>query len=179
MQDETKTAQTPAEPEEPVTAPEPEVTVEDAPQAPTELEKLQSELTEQKTAYLRLAAEYDNFRKRTQKEKDRIYSDAVSDTAEKFFGLYDNLQRAVEQETADEAYKKGVVMIANAYMDVLKKLNVEQYGAVGDSFDPNFHNAVMHEENPELGENVISAVFQAGFRLGEKVIRPAMVKVAN
>ena len=146
---------------------------------PSETEQLQAELNEQKNAYLRLAAEYDNFRKRTQKEKDRIYADAQADTTAKFLGIFDNLERAVAQETADEAYKKGVVMIQSSYMDVLKKLGVEQFGEVGDAFDPNFHNAVMHEENPDLGESVLSDVFQRGFKLGDRVIRPAMVKVAN
>ena len=164
----------PAEAAEPAEEPavEPEI-------IPSETEQLQAQLDEQKTAYLRLAAEYDNFRKRSQKEKDRIYADAQADTTEKFLGIFDNLERAVAQETADEAYKKGVVMIQSSYMDVLKKLGVEQFGEVGETFDPNFHNAVMHEENPELGESVLSGVFQKGFRLGDRVIRPAMVKVAN
>ena len=159
-----------------------EATVEPAQEPeiiPSEAEQLRSELEEQKAAYLRLAAEYDNFRKRTQKEKDRIYADAQADTTEKFLGIFDNLERAVAQETADEAYKKGVVMIQSSYMDVLKKLGVEQFGQEGETFDPNFHNAVMHEENPELGESVLSGVFQKGFKLGDRVIRPAMVKVAN
>ena len=171
---------TPTEEEELPTAEQAaEGTVEEAPAEPTETEKLQAELAGQKEAYLRLAAEYDNYRRRTQKEKDRIYSDAAADTTEKFLGLYDDLERAVAQETADEAYKKGVVMIMAAYEEIMKKLGVARFGEEGDSFDPNCHNAVMHEENPDLGENVITTVFQKGFRLGDKIIRPAMVKVAN
>ncbi len=144
-----------------------------------EMEKLKAELAEQKNAYLRLAAEYDNFRKRTQKEKDRIYADAQADTTARFLGVFDNLERAVAQQTADEAYKKGVVMIMTSYLDILQKLGVAQFGEKGEHFDPNRHNAVMHEQNDELDESVLTEVFQKGFALGDRIIRPAMVKVAN
>lgn len=186
MQEEknTEAVQTPEETAAPVQETAPEQTpdrepVKEGTVEPGELEKTAAELAEQKNAYLRLAAEYDNFRKRSQKEKDRIYADAQADTTAKFLGIFDNLERAVAQETTDEAYKKGVVMIMNSYMDTLKKLGVEQFGEAGEAFDPNLHNAVMHEENEALGENVISQVFQRGFRLGDRTIRPAMVKVAN
>lgn len=146
---------------------------------PTELEKKEAELAAEHDQYLRLAAEYDNFRKRSQREKDAIYSDAVADTAKKFLPVYDNLLRALNNETADEAYKKGVEMIQNELVKILGSMNITAFGAVGDEFDPEKHNAVMHCEDETLSENVIAEVFQTGFIMGEKVIRFAMVKVAN
>ncbi len=144
-----------------------------------EMEKLRAELEEEKSSRLRLAAEYDNYRKRTAKEKDHIYTDAVADTLQKILPIYDNLERALKQETADEAYKKGVEMIMTAMEETLKKCDVVAYGEPGETFDPERHNAVMHTEDESLGENVITDVFQKGFIKGEKVIRFAMVKVAN
>ena len=144
-----------------------------------ELETLRRQLGEEKDKYLRLAAEYDNYRKRSQKEKDHIYSDGVADTLTKFLPVYDNLERAMQQATADEAYKKGVEMIMNAMTETLNKCGVEPFGAAGESFDPSMHNAVMHVEDESLGENVIESVFQKGFRIGDKVVRFAMVRVAN
>lgn len=129
--------------------------------------------------YLRLAAEYDNFRKRTQKEKDAIYQTAQSETVAKFLPVYDNIRRAVEQTTTDTAYAKGVEMTAAGLGEVLEKLGVTVFGEVGDVFDPEKHSAVMHIEDETLGENVIAEVFQKGFELKGKVIRFAMVKVAN
>ena len=129
--------------------------------------------------YLRLAAEYDNFRKRTQKEKDAIYQTAQSETVAKFLPVYDNIQRAVAQTTTDTAYAKGVEMTAAGLGEVLEKLGVAVFGEVGDVFDPERHSAVMHIEDESLGENVIAEVFQKGFELKGKVIRFAMVKVAN
>ena len=129
--------------------------------------------------YLRLAAEYDNFRKRTQKEKDAIYQTAQSETVAKFLPVYDNIQRAVAQTTTDTAYAKGVEMTAAGLGEVLEKLGVTVFGEVGDVFDPEKHSAVMHIEDETLGENVIAEVFQKGFELKGKVIRFAMVKVAN
>ncbi len=146
---------------------------------PTELEKKEAELAAEHDQYLRLAAEYDNFRKRSQREKDAIYTEAVSDTAKKFLPVYDNLLRALSNETADEAYKKGVEMIQNELVKILGNMNITAFGAVGEAFDPGKHNAVMHCEEESLGENVIAEVFQTGFMMGEKVIRFAMVKVAN
>ena len=144
-----------------------------------ELETLRQQLGEEKDKYLRLAAEYDNYRKRSQKEKDHIYSDGVADTLTKFLPVYDNLERAMQQATADEAYKKGVEMIMNAMTETLNKCGVEPFGAAGEPFDPSMHNAVMHVEDESLGENVIESVFQKGFRIGDKVVRFAMVRVAN
>ena len=130
-------------------------------------------------AYLRLAADYDNFRKRTAKEKEATYGNGRADAVAKMLPVYANLERALNQETSDAAYKKGVEMTMNELVKIFTSLNVEIFGAVGDEFDPNLHNAVMHTENPELGENTISMVFQKGFRIGEKVVRSAMVQVAN
>ena len=130
-------------------------------------------------SYLRLAADYDNYRKRTAKEKDAAYGNGKADAIEKLLPVYDNLERALQQETADEAYKKGVEMTMTQLVGILTGLGVEIFGNVGDAFDPNFHNAVMHTEDESLGENVISQVFQKGFKLGEKIIRFAMVQVAN
>ncbi len=146
---------------------------------PTELEKIKEELAAEHDQYLRLAAEYDNFRKRSQREKDAIYQDAVADTAKKILPVYDNLLRALSNETSDEAYKKGVEMIQTELVKIFGGMNISAFGAVGEEFDPEKHNAVMHVEDESLGENVIAEVFQTGFMLGEKVIRFAMVKVAN
>ncbi len=130
-------------------------------------------------AFLRLAAEYDNFRKRSQKEKDASYTNGKSDTLAKLLPVYDNLERALNQETTDAAYKKGVELTMQGLVKIFTDLGVEVYGNVGDAFDPNLHNAVMHIESEELAENTISQVFQKGFKTGEKVIRFAMVQVAN
>ena len=129
--------------------------------------------------FLRLAAEYDNYRKRTAKEKESIWNDAKADTAAAFLPVYDNLERALKQDTADEAYKKGVEMTMNQLKEILSKLGITEIPALGQPFDSNLHNAVMHVEDESLGENVVAAVFQAGFQCGEKVIRFAMVQVAN
>ena len=130
-------------------------------------------------AYLRLAAEFDNFRKRTTKEKEASYGNGKADAVAKLLPVYDDLERAMNQPTEDAAYKKGVEMTMTELVKSLAALGVEIYGEVGDAFDPNFHNAVMHTENPDLGENTISMVFQKGIKMGEKVIRFAMVQVAN
>lgn len=129
--------------------------------------------------YLRLMAEYDNFRKRSAKERESIYTDVRVDTVSKFLPVYDNLQRAMVTATSDEAYKKGVEMTFNQLCEVFKKLGVEEIEAVGKTFDPNVHNAVMHIDDEAYGENEIVEEFQKGFRVGEKVIRFSMVKVAN
>ena len=130
-------------------------------------------------AYLRLAAEYDNFRKRTAKEKESSYLSGKSDAVAKLLPVYDNLERALNQETADTAYKKGVEMTMTELVKIFTGLGVEIFGEVGETFDPNLHNAVMHIESEELAENTISAVFQKGFKLGDKIVRFAMVQVAN
>ncbi len=129
--------------------------------------------------YLRLMAEFDNYKKRSVKERESIYTDVRVDTVSRFLPVYDNLERALRAETADEAYKKGVEMTFNQLLDVFKKLGVEEIESVGMAFDPNLHNAVMHVEDPEKGENEIVEEFQKGFRVGDKVIRFSMVKVAN
>ncbi len=130
-------------------------------------------------AFLRLAADYDNFRKRTIKEKEQSYGNGKADAVEKLLPVYDNLERALNQPTQDEAYKKGVEMTMTQLVGIFTGLGVEIFGNVGDPFDPNIHNAVMHTEDENLGENVISQVFQKGFKLGEKIVRFAMVQVAN
>ena len=150
------------------------------PQQPQqEADPVQKQLAQQEDRFLRLAAEYDNYRKRTAKEKEALWNEAKADTAIAFLPVYDNLERALKQPTADEAYKKGVEMTMNQLKEIFSKLGITEIPALGESFDPNLHNAVMHVEDETLGENVVAEVFQAGFQLGEKVIRFAMVKVAN
>ena len=129
--------------------------------------------------YLRLAAEYDNYRKRSTRERESIYSDVRADTVTKFLPVYDNLVRALEQSTADEAYRKGVEMIMTQFKDILGRLGVTEIESVGQTFDPALHNAVMHDVDEEQGENIIVQELQKGFRMGDKVIRFAMVKVVN
>lgn len=129
--------------------------------------------------YLRLAAEYDNFRKRTAKEKQALYAEIKAQTAAAFLPVYDNLERALKQESTDAAYKKGIEMTMDQLKSVLSDLGIKEIPALGVAFDPNVHNAVMHKEDETLGEGEITAVFQTGFILGEKVIRPAVVEVAN
>ena len=129
--------------------------------------------------YLRLCAEYDNFRKRSQKEKDSLYADIKAETLKKFLPVYDNLVRALDQSTEDEAYRRGVEMIMNQFNTTMEKLGVTEIESLGQKFDPAFHNAGMHVEDAEKGENEIVEVFQKGFLMGDKVIRFAMVKVAN
>ena len=170
------------ESQEPVTVPGEETPAEEVPETqggPTEVETLQQAIAEQEDKFLRLCAEYDNFRKRTQKEKEAIYVDATANAVKALLPVYDNLERALKQETADEAFKKGVEMTMAGLLKALEGLGVTQIDAAGQSFDPNIHNAVMHVEDESLGENTVAEVFQAGFMLGEKVIRFAMVKVAN
>ena len=133
----------------------------------------------QSDAYLRLLAEYDNYRKRSQREKDSLYADIKADTLLKFLPVYDNLVRALKQPTEDEAYRKGIEMIMTQFCTTMEKLGVEKIESLGKTFDPALHNAVMHVDDETKGENEIVEVFQEGFRLGDKVIRFAMVKVAN
>ena len=171
-------------PEEPEldTAPEAETPPEEVPETPApsgELEALKATLADREERFLRLAAEYDNYRKRSQKEKESAWTSAKADTVLAFLPVYDNLERALKQETADEAYKKGVEMTMNQLKEVFARLGITEIEAQGKPFDPNLHNAVMHVDDENLGENVVAQVFQAGFMLGEKVIRFAMVQVAN
>ena len=133
-----------------------------------------------KDQFVRLTAEYDNYRKRTAKEKDSLYQDAKADTIREFLAVYDNLERAVSTEgDEDSPHKKGLEMIFQQYKDILAKLGVTEIEALGQPFDPEKHNAVMHIDDENLGENVVSQVFQAGFLLGDKVVRHAIVQVAN
>lgn len=140
---------------------------------------LKAEMDALNDKYLRICAEYDNFRKRSQKEKDSLYGDVKAETLKKFLPVYDNLVRALAQSTEDEAYRRGVEMIMNQFNVTMEKLGVTEIECLGKKFDPAFHNAVMHVEDEEKGENEIVEVFQKGFMMGDKVIRFAMVKVAN
>ena len=160
-------------PEEEVTAPEAEA-AEAVVTDPWE-EKYNAE----RDAHLRLAAEYDNFRKRTVKEKEASYGNGKADAVAKMLPVYDNLERALKQETQDAAYKKGVELTMAELIKIFTTLGVEVFGEAGEEFDPNLHNAVMHIDDEAFEENVISQVFQKGFKVGEKIVRFAMVQVAN
>ncbi len=140
-----------------------------------EIEALKASLNESNEKYLRLAAEYDNFRKRSAKEKSDAYSDAYSDAVKAVLPLADSLDSALNFSPDDE----GIKALSSLFTDILSKIGVTVIESDGKEFDPNLHNAIMHEENEELGENIISQTFQKGYMLGEKVIRHAMVKVAN
>ena len=155
-----------------------EETVEETP-AVAEVNPWEEKYNAERDAHLRVAAEFDNFRKRTTREKEASYGNGKADAVAKMLPVYDNLERALNQETTDAAYKKGVEMTMNELVKIFTALGVEIFGNVGDAFDPNLHNAVMHIENEELGENTVAAVFQKGFKIGEKVVRFAMVQVAN
>ncbi len=141
--------------------------------------ELEAQLAAANDKYLRLCAEYDNYRRRSQRERDALYGDIKADTVQKFLPVYDNLERALRQSTEDEAYRKGVELIMAQFNTTLEKLGVTVVESLGKTFDPALHNAVMHCEDEEKGENEIVEVFQQGFKLGDKVIRFAMVKVAN
>ena len=147
--------------------------------AAAEVAELEEALKAEKDKYLRLLAEYDNFRKRSQKEREALFNDVRSDTISKLLPVYDNLARALQQETTDEAFYKGVEMTMTQLKSILEKLGVTEIPAVGEVFDPARHNAVMHIEDESCGENVIVEEFEKGFMLGDKVIRFSMVKVAN
>ena len=155
-----------------------EVVEETTPETP-EVNQWEEKYNAEHDSYLRLAADYDNFRKRTVKEKEQSYGNGKADAIEKLLPVYDNLERALNQPTEDEAYKKGVEMTMTQLVGIFAALGVEIFGNVGDAFDPNLHNAVMHNEDESLGENTISQVFQKGFKLGDKIVRFAMVQVAN
>lgn len=142
-------------------------------------EQMERDLGASKDQYLRLAAEYDNFRKRSQKERESAYQDAWADAVSRLLPVYDNLERALGQPTKDEAYQKGVELTMAQLSEIFEKMGVREIPAQGSAFDPAFHNAVMHTEDPSLGDGVVAEVFQKGFLLGDKVIRTAMVKVAN
>ena len=169
--------------EEPVEELTPEVpeTEEVAPEAAPETPAVnwEEKYNAEHDSYLRLAADYDNFRKRTVKEKEASYGNGKADAVSKLLPVYDNLERALNQPTEDAAYKKGVEMTMTQLVAILNGLGVEVFGNVGDAFDPNIHNAVMHTEDENAQENTITQVFQKGFKMGEKIVRFAMVQVAN
>ena len=181
---ETKTEETKAETVQ-------EEIIEEAPEKTPETEKEKKEAKKDKKdpkdaqiedltdRLRRTMAEFDNFRKRTVKEKEASYGNGKADAVVKLLPIYDNLERALNQPTEDVAYKKGVELTMNELVKIFTSLGVEIFGAPGDSFDPNLHNAVMHTEDESLGENVIAQVFQKGFKVGDKIVRFAMVQVAN
>ena len=144
------------------------------------MEGLAKSLADEQDKYLRLAAEYDNYRKRTVKEKESLYADAKIDTIKALLGVYDNLERGLAQYGDEESpHRKGLEMVFNQFKESLKKLGVETMDAAGKPFDPEKHNAVMHVEDENYGENTVVEVLQQGFTLGDKVLRFAIVKVAN
>ena len=166
-----------------ITPPEQEPSPEEPAQEqaqPDPLAEVQAALAAKEDQLLRLAAEYDNFRKRSDREKKAIYADATADAVSGLLGVADNLERALAQKDCTvEDLRKGIEMVQNEMRSALRKLNVTEMGAVGDAFDPALHNAVAHIEDETLGENVVAQVFQKGYRIGDKVVRHAMVQVAN
>ena len=156
----------------------PETTPEETVETP-EVNPWEEKYNEEHDLRMRLAAEYDNFRKRTVREKEQSYGNGKADAIGKLLPIYDNLERALNQPTEDTAYKKGVELTMNELVKIFTGLGVEVFGQVGDTFDPNLHNAVMHIDDENLGENVLSQVFQKGFKMGDKIVRFAMVQVAN
>ena len=145
-----------------------------------QMEGLAGQLAAQNDKYLRLAAEYDNYRKRTVKEKETLYQDAKADTIKEFLAVYDNLERAANAEGGEDSpHKKGLEMIFTQFKELLKKLGVSEIEAQGQPFDPERHEAILHVDDENFGENEVAQVFQAGFTLGGKVIRHAVVQVAN
>ena len=161
---------------EPVTE---EVVEEAVAEETPEVNPFEEKYNAEHDAHLRLAAEYDNFRKRTTKEKEQSYLNGRADAVEKLLPVYDNLLRALQQETTDAAYKKGVEMTMNELIKIFSGMGVEIFGAEGDQFDPNLHNAILHIDDETIAENTITQVFQQGVKMGEKIVRFAMVQVAN
>lgn len=156
-----------------------EVEVEEA-KEPTETEKLQAQLNETNEKFLRTLAEYDNYRKRSQKEKEQAYGDSKAAVLTELLPVLDNFERAASnKEASPEDYQKGIDMIFNQFNEILKKTGVEAFGEKGEEFDPNIHSAVMHIDDENEKENVIVDVFSKGYKLGDRVLRHAMVKVAN
>lgn len=149
------------------------------PEKAPEVNPFEEKYNAEHDSYLRLAADYDNYRKRTAKEKEQSYSNGKADTILKLLPIYDNLERAMSQDTEDAAYKKGVEMTMTELVKIFTGLGVEIFGEAGEHFDPSLHNAVMHTEDDRVGESTITQVFQKGFKLGEKIVRFAMVQVAN
>ena len=154
-------------------------TQQQKPAEKTELEKLQDEIAAVNDKHLRLMAEYDNFRKRSQRERDAIYPEATASAAAAFLAVADNFERALAAECADAEYKKGTELVFQSLKDAFAKLNIEAFGEAGEKFDPNCHNAVMHVDDDGIEAETVVEVFQKGYRLGDRIIRYAMVKVAN
>lgn len=190
MSEKKKKQPTPQEPVEEKTVPVKEEAPAAEPQSAAEtftvtkeqmqqFEELAKLLTEENDKYLRLCAEYDNYRKRTAREKEGIYSDAKADTIRPFLEVYDNLRRAADGLAEQDPHKQGFEMIVKQFLAVLEKQGVTPIDAAGQPFDPQRHNAVMHVEDENLAENTVAEVFQEGFIMGDKVLRFAMVKVAN
>ena len=179
----TKAQEAPAEEPKQEEAPKTEEAPQEAKPAeadPKQVEEaVKAAVKDQEDKYMRLLAEYDNYRKRTQKEKEASWTNAKAETIKELLPVYDNLARVLQQKTEDEAYAKGVEMIMTQMKNALEKLGVEEIPAAGQNFDPNLHNALMHIEDETLGENVVVEVFQTGFKLGDKIIRHSGVKVAN
>ena len=145
-----------------------------------EIEKLTNDLAATKDSHLRTLAEYDNFRKRSQREKEATYGDAKANTLKMLLPVLDNFDRAADNKTDDiEVYRKGIEMTLTQLREILKSLEVEAFGEVGDEFDPNIHSAVMTVENPDLPENSVAAVFEKGYRMGDRILRFATVQVTN
>ena len=164
-------------------AAEPEIAAEPQPEpeAPAEEPKpdAAAQIAAEKDKYLRLLAEYDNFRRRSQKEKENIYTDVRGETLKKFLPVYDSLSRALTQTAEDDPARKGLEMIMTQYENALTQLGVSLIEAVGQPFDANLHNAVMHVEDEAYGENTVVEEFEKGFKIGDKVLRYSVVKVAN
>ena len=156
-----------------------ETAAEETTEAAPEVNPFEEKYNAERDAHLRLAAEFDNFRKRTVKEKEASYTNGRADAVEKLLPVYDNLARALKQETADAAFKKGVEMTMTELVKILGGMGVEIFGEAGEMFDPNLHNAVLHIDDDSIPENTITQVFQQGFKMGEKIVRFAMVQVAN
>ncbi len=147
---------------------------------PSELEKLREQLSQTNERLLRTLAEYDNYRKRSQKEKEQAYNDSKASALAELLPVLDNFDRAAGNKDASfEDYKKGIDMIFNQFNEIIKKLGVETFGEKGEAFDPNIHNAVMHIDDENEEESVITDVFSKGYKLGDRILRPAAVKVAN
>lgn len=152
---------------------------EDTPTPEDEIEKLQKSLDEEKDKYLRLLAEYDNYRRRTAKEKTEAYGDASAKVIKEILPALDNFERAAEAESSDQQYKDGTIMIFNQLKDIIGKIGVVEIDALGSEFDPNFHQAIKQEHSDEYPENTVCQVFQKGYMLGDRLIRPAMVVVSQ
>lgn len=143
------------------------------------INKLEIALKESEDKYLRMLAEYDNFRKRSKKEQESVYGNAFAQGIASFLPVLDNIGRAVDQECTDKSYKEGILLIDKQLKELYGKLGIEEFGKIGDEFDPELHNAVMHIDDESLPEHSIADVFQKGYKIGDRIIRIAMVKVAN